>query len=431
MKGLKQTAFALPCLIPGTREWNSLAAFLFLSLTFVLPSGYSLGALMLLVGAIINLTRNSWPMLRSREIYVVCAFLAYAVLWIGDGFLRGEGVSDADRPLRFLLAVPVIIALKHRPPCLGSLAAGLIVGSLGAGAIAAYDIYVVGASRAGGFMPINSFGMLSMLFGLLSFVGFRFASWSYKPTGIRGLLLVASLAAFYGSFVSGSRSSWLMLIGLMPVLLWLELKHWQARRLSGAAIMVAIGLALLTTLSVGGAVHDRINKAVTDVSAYLDEGSAEGSIAARFNMWHGGIRLIDEKLWFGWGDYGYQEELVALAQSGIIDPVGRWDRHLHNQVIHVLVTKGLLGIFVWILVSVTPLVGTWARYPTHSISPYSERAKAIYLTRSIGLIATFSVILSGLGRTPFEHHSSVMIFAFGLPILMASERHIAKNPKPI
>jgi len=120
-------------------HWSDAGAFLLFSLAFVLPSGYSYGAVVLLIGALLTFRRNLTVDLAWGAWFIVLSFCAYAAFWGLDGLVRGEGIRDLDRPVRFLVAAFVLLALCRKPPSSLSIMVGIALGSLGAGVVAGYE----------------------------------------------------------------------------------------------------------------------------------------------------------------------------------------------------------------------------------------------------------------------------------------------------
>lgn len=392
-----------------------LGAFLLFSLAFVLPSGYSYGAVLLLIAAGLTVHRISLDRLSWSAWFVVLSFLAYALLWGIDGLARGEGIRDLDRPIRFFLAALIFLALCRNRPSSLSIMAGIAFGSLGAGLLAAYEFYGLNIGRAHGFMPTNSFGMLTALYagwGVLMLQTLRFKR---RWRGLSALVMIGALSAGLATLLSGSRGAWLVLVALIVILtIWefLQASRWLARILIVAAPAV---LLMAAYVAPGVPVDSRVNAAYTSTVAYFADGERiGGSIPARLDMWSGGGKLFAEKPVLGWGEMGYQEGLTALFKSGDIegDPLSR--RHLHNQILHTAVTKGMLGLTILMGVIAAGFV-----YPQRTIRRSHadlerEEEGLVPDYRRFLLILVVAYLVGGLTRVPFEHHSGVMMFAFSL-----------------
>ena len=408
-------------------HWSDAGAFLLFSLAFVLPSGYSYGAVVLLIGALLTFRRNLTVDLAWGAWFIVLSFCAYAAFWGLDGLVRGEGIRDLDRPVRFLVAAFVLLALCRKPPSSLSIMVGIALGSLGAGVVAGYEYYALNAGRANAFMPTNSFGMLAVLYAgwsVLILQSLRFkAGWRWVSLLAAAGAVSAGLAALF----SGSRGAWLVLVGVAGILTVWELL--RTRRLVPRLLIVAAPVVLFAVayLAPGVPVESRVDNAYTATVAYFTEGERiGGSIPARLDMWSGALKLFAEKPISGWGETGYREGMAALFESGEIggDPLSR--RHLHNQFLHVAATKGALGLVLLLSVLVTTLVdpsgpnnSCRATAKTSRTEVWPSYARFLWI-----LLAAF--VIGGMTRVPFEHHSGVMVFAFSL-VVFRSVLHLSSE----
>jgi O-antigen ligase len=394
-------------------HWSDAGAFLLFSLAFVLPSGYSYGAVVLLIGALLTFRRNLAVDLSWGVWFIVLSFFAYAAFWGLDGLVRGEGIRDLDRPVRFLVAAFVLLALCRKPPSSLSIMVGIALGGLGAGLVAGYEYYALNAGRAHGFMPTNSFGMLAALYTgwsvlILQTLRFKAGWWWVSSLSAAGAAC-AGLAAMF----SGSRGAWLVLVGIAAILTVSELL--RARRWVPRLLIVATPLVLFTAayLAPGIPVQSRVNNAYTATIEYFTEGERiGGSIPARLDMWSGALKLFAEKPIIGWGERGYREGMAALFESGEIggDPLSR--RHLHNQFLHVAATKGVFGLVLLLSVLATPLVYTAGATNMCSASTKTSRTGVLPDYGQFLWILLGAFVIGGATRVPFEHHSGVMVFAF-------------------
>ncbi|MEX0385094.1 O-antigen ligase family protein [Spiribacter pallidus] len=403
-------------------RWEDLGAFLFFSAAFVIPSGYSVGAVILLLGSLATLRIPDIKKVDARVWLLVGAFALYALFWSIDGLVRGEGIRELDRPVRFLLAAFVLIRLYNSPPSEVSVLLGISLGALAAGSLAVYEYYWVGVSRVNGFMPVNSFGMLAALYAgfclsMVQVLRFEKAYYWVSLISIAGGLLAGGAA-----LLSGSRGAFLTLAGLGVWLLAKELVRcgrWQIRLLIVVATLVA-GIVVYTAS--GTSIKQRVDTAVVAATAYVVDGERIGvALPARIDMWHGGLILFLEKPFTGWGESGYQLPLANLVDRGVIADDHASGRHLHNQVIHVLATKGIVGVAILTILLAVPfwlVLRQTAVIPDKALQGCDKLDQS--LTGELILIMLGAYILGGMTRVPLEHHSGVMIFSFGLILLITA-----------
>lgn len=398
-------------------RWQDLSTFLFFSAAFVIPSGYSIGAVMLLIGSLLTFRVSDLKDLDLRVWFVAGAFVLYALFWSVDGLLRGEGIRELDRPIRFVFAAFVLIRLYQSPPSNASIFFGIGLGGLAAGFVAAYEYYWIGISRADGFMPTNSFGMLAAVYTGLSLSILQVLRFSRGHRCVSLLSALGGFSACAAVVLSGSSGALLTLAGLGVWLLVIEMlryRRWDIR-IGLTLSFFLVGLALYSTP--GTPVKQRIDAAVTSVTAYVIDGERVGlAIPARIDMWQGGLVLFLEKPLFGWGESGYQAPLEDLMESGVIEDDHASGRHLHNQFIHVLVSKGAVGALILSFLLFVPF---WYAKDSVLQPARGTISNNIIVSKQLIALVVLAYLIGGLTRVPMEHHSGVMIFAFSTAIIFA------------
>lgn len=198
--------------------WNaytSLAVLLLGGLGLVVPSGYSVGAVMLLLGSAVLLVRRPSLALGRQDWLVIGAMAIFAVYSMLEAAVSGAGSSSIDRPSRILLAVPVLLLVVAYPPRLAWLWSGLALGAVLAGSMAGWQSLVQGVQRVEAFTHPIQFGNISMLMGMLCLAGLGWAAVQPRRRLWVALLLLGTLGGVLGhcspvAAAAGSacRSSW-------------------------------------------------------------------------------------------------------------------------------------------------------------------------------------------------------------------------------
>lgn len=91
-------------------RFTSVAVFLFGAVALVVPTGYSLGPVLLLLTSLMLVVRRSPRVLTASDRWVVGVLLLYGSV-VGGLSLWDLGSRGFDRPVRFLLAVPVLLLI--------------------------------------------------------------------------------------------------------------------------------------------------------------------------------------------------------------------------------------------------------------------------------------------------------------------------------
>ena len=395
------------------QTYTSLAVLLFGALALVVPSGYSAGAVMLLLGSAVLLVKRPALGLARQDWLVMGAMAGYAVFVMLEAWWTGLGVRGLDKPLRLLLGVPVLLLVMAYPPRLAWLWSGLALGAVLAGGMAGWQSLVLEVPRVDAFTHPIQFGNISMLMGMLCLAGLGWAVVQPRRRLWVTLLLLGALGGVLGSLFSGSRGGW---IGV-PVILWVLYRSY------GRELTHALKLMLLAGL-VGGAVvvyavpqigvQQRVHQAVDDISRYVSGESRVTSVGARFEMWRGASRLALDAPWRGVGSGHYDQAMQSLADQGVIDPGVLVYNHAHNEFLDTLARRGLLGLAVLLALYLVPMK-LFARQ-LHA-RDMERRALA-----AAGVILPVAYIDFGLTQVFLSHNSGVMIYAVWLAVLWGTFR---------
>ncbi|MFW3616920.1 O-antigen ligase family protein [Billgrantia antri] len=388
--------------------YTSLAVLLLGTIALVVPSGYSLGAVMLLLGSAVLLVKRPGLNLTRQDRLVMTAMLAYTLVGMLEAWWDGQGIRGIDKPIRFLLAIPAMLLIKAYPPRLSWMWSGLALGAIGAGGWAGWQKLVEGVWRAEGHTYVIQFGNLSMLLGILCLAGLGWAVVQLRRGVWVSLLAMGAVVGILGSLFSGSRGGW---IGFPIVLL--VLYRGYGRDLPGVIRIAALAAVVLGALLVYAlpqtGVQSRVHDAFNDVARYVSGESKTSSVGARFEMWKGAYHLILEKPLIGWGDNGYRQGMQALADEGVIHPGVTKYGHAHNEFIDALAKRGIIGLVVLLALYLIPM-----KLFTHQLSAPDLELRSLALA---GILLSVAYIDFGLSQVFLAHNSGVMMYAFWLAVL--------------
>lgn len=409
---------ALSGQVSPIRLYTSLSVFLFGAISLIVPSGYSLGAVMLLLGSAVLLVKRPSLRLDRRDLAIMVAMAAYAAVGIAEAWWDGQGWSGVDKPIRFVLAIPAMLLVMAYPPRLSWLWSGLAIGAIGAGSWAGWQKLALSIDRAQGYTHVIQFGNLSMLLGILCLAGL---GWAYAQRHSHVWLIFLAIGALFGilgSLFSGSRGGW---VGIPFILLVLYRGYGRYLPLSLKITALAVvfgGATLMYALPQTG-VQSRVHQAFNDVSRYASGESQLTSLGARFEMWKGATRLIMEKPLTGWGDNGYRQGMKALGDEGVVHPfVAKKFGHPHNEFLNAFAKRGVIGLGVLLALYLVPmsLFGRELHAPD-----LQRRSLAIG-----GVLLSVAYIDFGLSQSFLMHNSGVMMFAFLLAVLWGCFRAVGR-----
>ena len=406
----------------------SIGAFMVPGLALWLPSGYSYGAVLLLLA-----TLASAPLWLHRPApraawWLTAAFSCMAALWMLDvGTAWGWG--SMDRPVKYLLALPCIFFLMTFEPRAAWLWMGIAVGAVCSGLVALYQTFEMGLPRANGFTNAIQYGNLSMLLavmsGLLLVVQYkRWCLWQ------RLLLASAIVLGAAGSVLSQSRGGWLALVLLLPVCAWLLVRTTGQRRMYWGLCALALAAAALSQVP---AVEQRLDEARKEVLIYKDHGDGRSSVGHRLAHWRLAWAMGWDRPLTGWGRAGYTDEKARRVAAGLAHPAVLEFGHAHNEILDMFAKRGLSGVLLLMAFYGIPLAMFWPtdRRIRDASGKMDKESLSLCL---VGVMMPLSYIGFGLTQVFLAHNSGNMFYLFMCPLVLAAlhERRTRMGcPRPI
>lgn len=409
---------------PWQRQWNTAAAFLVLALSLTAASGYSYGAVMLLLGAVASLPR--WVRQRPDRgtLALAAIYFAMGLLWCVMSDAR-EGVAQWDRTAKFMLGTVCLLFIAAFPPRPRALFWGLLLGCIGAGFVALWQVRVEGAPRASGF-PSNhtnaiQWGNLALLLGAMLAMQLV-ALWRQLPRAVPWVGVAAALMALNASVLSQSRGGWLALLLALPIGIYLfhRLHPGRVLRIAGALLAA---LAVLTAMN-WRLIEQRWELMHQEVTQYDDNAraGAESSVGQRLEHWRFAWDLGREKPLTGWGLAGYMREKEKRVAAGLYQKSITEYIYVHNEPLDVFVKTGIGGVALLLCFYGVPFFLFWPsrrRLAALDGLPEAERAQVIGL-RLTGVCIPVLYVGFGLTQVFFAHNSGIMFYLFSNMIVWAA-----------
>ena len=419
---------------PNSRSWpeclNGVAAFAVPGMALWLASGYSYGAALLLLGAL--LTLNRWIRQPQQPLtwWFMVSMLTMAVLWRVQGDPAETLGGQWDRPVKFLLAVPCLLYACVFPPKPRAFFWGLIVGCIGAGAIAIWQVHFLGEWRASGRTNAIQYGNLALLLAVLLGI-FLAAIHKQLHWGEKVVAAVAVVLGLDASVLSLSRGGWLALLVALPfglVMLYRYRKPLFWRML--VALMVVV--SLMSILNRQTLAH-RWDEMTLEISTYEADRHANTSVGQRLEHWRFAWDLGRERPLLGWGIKGYTEEKEKRVAAGEYKAPILEYKFVHNELLDIFVKTGLVGLATLIFFYVLPLVMFWpTRRRMQPLEGLGARRRMILAVRACGVSVPVLYIGFGMTQVFFAHNSGIMFYLFSLILLWSMlqglERQLAAAP---
>ncbi len=359
-----------------------------------------------------------WRQLRGGERLVLAGFMLYAfsgvLAWINVQDVD-EYIKDLERYLRFLLAVPMYLFIRHhRVNALSWLYAGAILSGpyLFYVALDSYLSHPQWPARGyyhhiifGSVAMLNVGVMLSLL--LTCEGGLRFGRVRI-PLGLFRLLLSLSMAGgLTAAALSQSRGVWLALPVYCLIALVFAWRNSRAGLLSGLfAVLLLVGAGLFS--SSGEMITSRIDSAISEVNDYYTKSEYRTSLGTRLAMWEIAIEVWRQHPLVGTGPGDFDGVVRDLQKQGRY--VGM-DIHesTHNIFFQAVVNAGTVGLIAMLL-GLFVLPGRW-------LSRFRRSRQGAFLT-GIVVLTTFAVV--GLGESWTLRLPTVSVYIAYMLVILGS-----------
>lgn len=393
--------------------YNSFAVFLFSAIALVIASGFSLGAVLLIVGSAALLWKRPKLALKRDDYLLIGVLALYFTVHSANNYYHGAPGREYDAPLRFLLAIPALLLLLAYPAKPAAIWSGLAVGAIGAGIFSGWQFLVEGQARTGGTTNPIQYGNISILLGILCLCGLAWSLKQLRKTFWTALLVAGTVFGLLGSLFTGSRGSWIAL-PFCIVILAIHHANSEGKRYLQAGLLALVMLIGVAYALPQSSIRQRTELAVQEAQEYIASGNAGSSVGARLEMWRSGIAMVPEHPWTGWGKQGYMNQKMSLIGEGKIAAAIGEHTHMHNEYLDALVKHGILGLAVLLALYLVPL-RLFAR-------KFKNCADNVHPYAIAGVLLTVSYILFGLTQAFLTHNNGVMMFSFLLIILWSALR---------
>lgn len=404
--------------------WINAGVFFFVAAALILPSGYSLGALVLLLMALIYLGFN-WKNLKSSPKFIIYTFLIYFLArFISFAYFDFDESIQLDLASKVLLIIPIIILLSQKQLNFKFMVVGIALGIGLAFLYAFYQVHFLKSTdRAINFFhnPIM-FGQTGVLWGMLSLCGFFLLD---KITGLKNKLifsLILLLGFAFGvgvAVLSGSKGAWIM---ILPALIVFSLSSWKYLKLKHFVAIFAIFVLLLAwVFGTNNIVKTRTLEAVNEIKIYTaNQGLGDyTSVGTRLQMYKIGFDIFKEYPIMGAGRMNRQEVITKLDISPAIKHnVIRYER-LHNDFLD---ASAFYGLFVLIPFLAFLIIPAWY----FGKNMFTKDAKIKYLAMS-GFLVVFCDLMAAMTETYFQSNSGLVTYSLLVAIFASQLWQIQKN----
>jgi O-antigen ligase len=398
-------------MLPPRQAWAAGLLFSFPLLSLVTGFGIGLSSFLFL-GAALCLRRAGWEALRAawpQVRWVVLAFLAQLLLTLCLMVSRGTGASALEGPARMLLAVSAMMFVQAAGAGTRSLWWGVAGGALAALCLAAWQRLALGVVRPGGWMNPITFGDLALCLALLALA----SSFDARGKTLPWLAAGGALAGLAASLLSGSRGGWIAVPCAMVLLL--GQRRFVPRKLALGVLALACLLAALAWFTPQTGVRSRVAIGISDALLYLAGNPAPTSLSVRLELWKAACMLIRAHPLTGLETWAYKQQMHEWVALGMLNPsvfAPPEPPHMHNDVLQVLVTRGVPGLLAWGATMLAPL-----QFFLRQMALGRERGPH-YAAALAGALAVLAYCAFGLTEVIFWSMKASLFYAQLVFILM-------------
>lgn len=389
-------------------SFTSFAVFLYSAIALIVPSGFSVGAILLSLGSFTLVNKRIRSTLSREDRLLIAVLVTYFVVTVAMHLFHHESLKEYDLPLRFLLAAMALLLLRAYPPSPASFWVGLILGGIGSGLFAGWQ-YFSHNLRATGYTNAIQYGDISFIIGILCLTGL---TWALQQRSVRiwlPLLIVGGIMGLLGSLFTGSRGSWVGLPACLLILCVYYSRSIQPRYVWGGLAALIAAIVLVFAVLPSSDYRARVTLAFSEAMTYMHKKDADTSIGTRMEMWRTGAMAAAESPLLGMGKAGFVAWESKQIEAGKVNPLMSGNNHVYNEWLDALVKRGIPGLLVLLALYFVPL-----RLFIAHLKSAPEQAKP-YAVGGILLIVNF--IGFGFSQVFMAHNSGVMSLGFTMVIL--------------
>jgi O-antigen ligase len=259
--------------------------------------------------------------------------------------------------------------------------------------------------------PIVPFGNIALLIGGLALLSL---GWNDRSDRISiACKVLAGGAGLYASYLSQARGGWVA-IPVFIIIAGALYSHLRNRhKLMILALLAALILALGTHSAI---VRDRVAKAESDISDYLEGKDLNTSLGLRWQIWKGSWLIFKDHPVFGIGQERFPAAVQQQAAQHLMTIESAAQPHSHNDVVYKMATLGAFGVLAMLSLYFVP-----AAYFFRKLRHPDRETRTI---ASMGLALCLGFFIFGLSDVMFFWASSNTFYSVMLAGMFA---HLIKR----
>ncbi|WP_374697517.1 O-antigen ligase family protein [Alcaligenes nematophilus] len=390
---------------------TSVLLFLFLVSLLSTKSGYSYALGLLVAYSLWHAIQLPSVSMQKSEAWILVWLLLFAILGMLAAVIHGAPLNAYEVPIKFALAVVLVVCCLSLPPKPAFVWMGLALGTCSGLAVAYWKMLNSTEFKAYGYTGAIQFGNLSLTMGVILLIGL---SWSLynkceRRRGWTALLALGSVCGLLGSYFSGTRGGWIAIP--MFILLFFVAYLRRSNLLTCTIVLVAIVGSGLVFSAYSPLVQERIHAAAQDMVEYKTHGfESAGSIGSRLAIWETSLDMLKDKPVWGWGETQFRTELKRREQAGMLGLAPATLANTHNTFIEVWMMYGGLTLLA-LLGLLISLAWHFLRYIRHSDSILRSYSLA-------GLCLVMGYVVYGQTQIMLIRNNTLVFFLLMIAVLL-------------
>jgi O-antigen ligase len=211
---------------------------------------------------------------------------------------------------------------------------------------------------------------------------------------LRLICLGGSALAFFAAIASQSRSSFVVLLCLIP-LLFVAKSDLFHQRCTRFFYLLTIAFALLVAGIPSLQQKLRFTAAVSDIQM-IESDNYQGSMGSRLAMWQGAWSMFKTNPIVGIGPHKFQSEFIKQMQTGEVPRADAEHNQPHNDLLNAAATGGIIKLMAYVLLIAGPFVFFYKKYKAKNLV-LNERIFPI-----MGMQVVGAFFLTGLTNSNFD-----------------------------
>lgn len=393
-----------------------LSAFIFFAFCISTSFGYSMGALLTLFLALVNIDLWGGKPLKNSSVGLVSLFVVSGIFW--NHTFDGGWVwyPHYDKIFQYGLAVICILFASVVTLPSKFIRSGVIVGCISAFLLGIYQFSVSG--RAEGYTNAIRYGDIAIFLG---FTCWCFAMVRTIPSWERLLLTVAGILGLCTSLLSLSRGGWIFLL-FIPLLFTLFAENFKQRFKIFFIVFAAIA-AFSVAASQIPVIQNRVHEIKVQAEEYLERNNSVSSVGARLEQWKLAWMLGRDKPWTGWGDNKVERGREYYVGQGVVTPFALEISHAHNDFLNLWARRGIIGILALLVIYMIPIIEFFPTKKRREKVDKNERMELVAL-RIIGISIPISYFVFGLTEFFFYLNITHIFYLFSIIYVFSAIRHL-------